>query len=123
MIKFGPGPATRHVTIFTLFAQFAFVNIIFRVAFITGLTGVTVLFVLLMTGVTFDQPVFAVEPEIGELMIELVLVQPDHPGIATLVIAVAGFTVQVSCVFVLAMKSLLVKDILGDLLVIVTTKA
>jgi len=123
MVKLGSGPSTGHVTIFTFFAQFALVNIIFRVAFITGSLGVTVFLVLLMTGITFHQLVLAVQLKISELMIELVLVQPDYPGIATLVIAVAGFTVQVSCVLVLAMKSLFFKDILGNRLVVVTIKA
>ena len=66
---------------------------------------------------------FTIQQEIGELMIELIPVQPDYPGIAALVIAMACFTGQRACILVLSMESLLFTYILGNQFVIVTGKA
>jgi hypothetical protein len=53
MVKLEFGPSDGHMTILALFAQLAFMNIIFGVAFITGFFRFTVLLVLQVTGVTF----------------------------------------------------------------------
>jgi len=61
--------------------------------------------------------------EIGKLVIEVILVEPDHPGISSLMIAMARFTFQDTCVFIPAMESLLFTYIFGNQSMVVAVKA
>ena len=123
MIKFGLAPGVRVMAISTFLTHLAFVYVIFGMAVIATMFCFPVLAVLLMTGATFGRLMFACELKIGEAVIEFVFVQPDYPGIGTLVIAVAGFTVQLAGILVFTMKALLVAYILGYRFVVMAVEA
>jgi hypothetical protein len=61
--------------------------------------------------------------EVGKLVIEVILVEPDYPGISSLVIAMARFTFQGTCVFIPAVEPLLFTYILGNQGMVVAVKA
>jgi len=56
-------------------------------------------------------------------MVELVFIQPYYPGIRALVIAMAGFTIEVAGILVFTMKALLVAYILGHRFMVMAAKA
>ena len=123
MVELRFGPSAGHVTILALLTEFALVNIIFRVALVTGLFRLAVFLVFQVAGGAFHQFMLAVQHKVGESMIKLVLVKPDYPGIASLVIAMAGFTFLPSCILVFAMKTPLVNYIVGHRFVVMTAEA
>ena len=72
---------------------------------------------------TGPMPTVNLQQKIGELMIKLVLVQPDYLGIAALVIAMTGFAIQVSRILVLSMETLFFKYILSHRFMVVAVQA
>ena len=123
MIKLGLAPGFRIMAISTFFAHLAVVCVIFRMAVIATMFCFPVLAILLMTGTTFGRLMFACQFKIGEPMIEFVFVQPDYPGIGSLVIAMAGFTIQVAGILVFTMEAPLVAYILGYRFMVMAVKA
>ena len=120
MIKFGLAPGVRVMAISTFFAHLAIVYVIFRMAVVATVFCFPVLAIWLMTGTTFCQLMFACEFKIGEAVVEFVFVQPDYPGIGTLVIAVAGFTIQLAGILVFTMEALFVAYIVGYRIMVMT---
>ena len=123
MIKLGLAPGIWIMAISTFFAHLAIVYVIFRMAVVATMVCFPVLAVWLMTGATFGRLMFACQFKIGEAVIELVFVQPDNPGIGTLVVAVAGFTIQVAGILVFTMEAPLITNILGDRFMVMAVEA
>jgi hypothetical protein len=105
------------------FTHLAFVYVVFGMAVVATMFCFPVLAVLLVTGATVGRLVFARQFKIGEPMVELVFVQPDYPGIGSLVVAMAGFTIQAAGILVFTMEALLVAYILGDRVMVMAVKA
>ncbi len=105
VIESGFSPFLRRVAAGTVFTQFARVRIVVGVAVGADLFGFPVLAVGAVAGNALGLGVPANQPVIGEAMIEIIPVQQNYPGIASTMIAVAGFTVLAGCVAVLAVES------------------
>ena len=117
VIELGFAPAAGNMALAAFFAQFSLVVIVFGMTGVAGRFGLAILFVLQVATAALGQRVFAFEPEIGIAMIELVLVQPDDAGIATLVVGVAGLAFELARVFIPAVKAALPADVGIDQLV------
>lgn len=123
MVELRLAPGFRVMAISTFFTHLALVYVIFGMAVIATMFCFPVLAVLLMTGFTFGRLMFARQLKIGEPMIEFVFIQPDYPGIGSLVIAMAGFTIQVAGIPVFSMEAFLVTYIVGHWFMIMAVEA
>ena len=123
MVKLGLAPGFRVMAIGTFFAHLAVVCVIFGMAVIATMFCFPVLTVWLVTGPAFGRLMFACQFKIGESVIELVFIQPDYPGIGTLVVAMAGFTIQFAGIPVFTMEASLVANILGYRFVVMAVEA
>jgi hypothetical protein len=108
MVELGLAPGFRAMAIGAFFTHLAFVYVVFGMAVVATTVG---------------RLVFARQFKIGEPMVELVFVQPDYPGIGSLVVAMAGFTIQAAGILVFTMEALLVAYILGDRVMVMAVKA
>ena len=123
MIKLGLAPGIWIMAISTFFTKIAVVSVVFGMTVVAGMFCFPMLAVFLMTTVTLGLLMLALQFKISGSMVEIIFVQPDYPGIGSLVIAVAGFTIQAAGVFVFAMEALLVAYILGHRFMVMTVKA
>jgi hypothetical protein len=123
MIKLGLAPGVRVMAISTFFTHLAIVYVVFRMAVVATIFCLPILTVWLVTGATFGRLMLACQFKIGESVIELVFVQPDYPGIGTLVITMAGFTIQVAGILVFTMEAPLVAYVLGDRFMVMAVEA
>ena len=123
MIKLGLAPGIRVMAISAFFTKLAIVCVIFGMTVIAGMLCFPILAVFLMTVATVGLLMLARQFKISGPMVEFIFVQPDYPGIGSLVIAVAGFTIQAAGILVLAMEALPVAYVLGHRFMVMTTKA
>ena len=123
MIKLGLAPGIRVMAISAFFTKLAIVCVVFGMTVIAGMFCFPILAVFLMAATTVGLLMLARQFKISGPMVEFIFVQPDYPGIGSLVIAVAGFTIQAAGILVLAMEALLVAYVLGHRFMVMTTKA
>jgi hypothetical protein len=122
MIKLGLVPGLRVVAISAFLAKLAVVCVVFGMTVIAGMFCFPIFAAFLVAGATVGLLMLALQFKISEAMIELVFVQPDYPGIGSLVIAVAGFTIEAAGVFVFTVEALLVAYIQGHRFMVMTAK-
>lgn len=97
--------------------------VVFRMTVKAFLSRIPVFFVFQVTATALGQLVLAIKFVVGRAMIEFVLVEPDDPGIASLVIAMAGLAFQGPCIPVFAVETPLVAYILGHRFMIMAIQA
>jgi len=123
MIKFGLAPGIRIMAISAFLTKLAVVGVVFRMTVVAGMFCFPMLAIFFMAAVTFSLLMLARQFKISVAMVEIVFVQPYYPGIRSLVIAVASFTIEIAGVLVFAMEALLVAYILGHRFMVMTAQA
>ena len=123
MIKLGLAPGIRVMAISAFFTKLAIVCVVFGMTVIAGMFCFPILAVFLMTAATVGLLMLARQFKISGPMVEFIFVHPDYPGIGTLVIAVAGFTIQLAGILVFTMEALLVAYILGYRFMVMAVEA
>ena len=111
------------MAISAFFTKLAVVCVVFGMTVITGMLCLPMLAIFLVTTATVGLLMLALQLKISEPMVEIVLVQPDYPGIRSFVVTMTSFTRQIASILVLTMEALLIAYILGHRFMIVAAQA
>ena len=122
VIESGFAPVFWRVALGAVFAQFSRVRIVFGMTAIATRFGIPIVAICAVTGGALGLGMLADQPKIGEAVVEIILVQPDYPRLASTVVAMTGLTILACRIRFFAVEALISADVDCDRFMTVKTE-